>query len=43
MKNNKLSWSNVIDVPDIRLFEVSGIRPDILPSNPAGYRILKKA
>jgi hypothetical protein len=24
MKNNKLSWSHLIDLPDIRLFEVSG-------------------
>jgi hypothetical protein len=28
------------DLPDIRLFEVSGIRPDIRPSNPVSGQIL---
>jgi hypothetical protein len=43
MTNNKLSSTNLIDLldirPDIRLFEVSGIRPDIRPSNPISGQI----
>jgi hypothetical protein len=43
-KFNKLSCSRLIDWPDIRLFKVSGIRPDTRPSNPVSGRIpdLKK-